>query len=384
MRPFDYLFSQTAVRAYLTTLLAVVAALLLLGLAITAYILFYWSYIPRIGFERTIHLQFDDVYRTDDTRYAGNPYGTVNLAGEIVSTQRYDVFVELSLPRTPENRDAGNFMLDAIMHAPGSVVDPLKETLLPGAAEEDNRLARSRRPAILAYRSPIVDQVYKLTELHWYLLGWRKEAEKLKVSMFEGVEFPRGWRNVPDTMTLHIQSTTRMQVYSAKAVFKARFRGLRWIMYNHRIISAFVFIVAFWITEMLFAGIAWAALNFYFAPTQEVRAEGSQEAALKEEEGEEDWKPDLSDTERTFPTSSNQARLRYESPRIKQEDDEEAVVLPENISKDPEADDEDEDDDEDDDVLIDSGLGTSMESSTGRRDSVRRRRGRVGSSDGVK
>lgn len=385
LRPFDYIFSRTAIRAYLTTFLAVVAALVLLALAITAYTLFYWSYIPRIGFERTIHLQFDDVYDSEDPRHAFNPYGSVNLAGEIVNAQRYDVILELTLPRTKDNGDAGNFMLEAVMYAPGSMVDPLKDTLAPGSAEEDNRIARSRRPAIMAYRSPIVDQLYKLTELHWYLLGWRKEAENLQVSMFEGVEFARGWRNLPTTMTVHVQSTIRMQIYSAKAVFRARFRGLRWLMYNHRIISAIVFTLAFWITEMVFAGIAWAAVNFYLSASQDrVKAEELHEVAegVKKEGQEEDWKPELSDTERIFPTSSKQQPLRYESPRIKQEDEDEAVVLPENVGKATEAD--DEDDDEDADVFIDSGLGTSMESSAGRRDSVRRRRGRVGVEGGVK
>ncbi|KAF2487587.1 putative adipose-regulatory protein-domain-containing protein [Neohortaea acidophila] len=388
LKPFDYILSQTAIRAYLTTFLFLLTSLLLLAAAVTAYVLFYYTYIPRIGFERTIHLQFDDVYRPDDSRFVANPYGSVSLVGDLVSAQRYDVSIELLLPRTRENRDAGNFMLDAILYAPGSVIDPLKDTLVPGQAEADNRIARSRRPAILAYRSPIVDQLYKMTELHWYLLGWRKEAESLTVGIFEGVEFDRGWRNVPSTMTLAVQSTTRLQIYSAKAVFKARFRGLRWMMYNHRIISAIVFTLAFWVTEMVFTGIAWAAVSYYLAPPQQTKAEEMHEVAVgvKKESDLEDGEPVLSDTERRFPTSSKQPPLRYESPRIKQEDEEDETVilpLPENVGKATEADDED-DEDEDADVFVDSGIGTSMESSAGRRDSVRRRRGRADSGGGVK
>lgn len=385
-KPIDAITSTTARRAYLTTFLLLATALVLLGFAITAYTLFYWSYIPRIGFERTIHLQFDNVYRSDDSRYdgAGSPYGTVYLSPDVVSAQRYDVFVELSLPRTLENQEAGNFMIEATMYASESAVDPLKEALVPGAADADNQLARSRRPAILLYRSQIVDQLYKFTQLHWYLLGWKSETDSLKVSMFESVEFSRGWRNVPASMLVQIQSINRMQVYSAKAIFRARFRGLRWLMYNHRIISAFVFISAFWITEMMFTGLAWAIGTGYLTPSEEVEAPGvhnGNEDRIKSED-EDDYKAELSDTERTFPTSSKQQPLRYQSPPIKQEEDEEPVVLPEHASRATEADDEDED--EDADVFIDSGIGTSLESSATRRDSVRKRRGRTGSGDGGK
>lgn len=386
-KPIDAATSTTARRAYLTTFLLLSASIVLLGFAITAYTLFYWSYIPRIGFERTIHLQFDNVYRTDDNRYdsAGNPHGTVYISSDIVSAQRYDVFVELSLPRTPENQEAGNFMIEAIMYASESAVDPLKEALVSGAADSDNQLARSRRPAILPYRSPIVDQFYKLTQLHWYLLGWRSETDSLRVSMFESVEFSRGWRNVPASMLVQIQSINRMQVYSAKAIFRAKFRGLRWLMYNHRIISAVIFISAFWITEMLFTGLAWAIGTGYFTPSEGVQAQQTSQEnreRIKTEEEEDEQDVNLSDTERTFPTSSKQQPLRYQSPPIKHEEDEEPVVLPENTSRATEADDEDED--EDADVFLDSGIGTSLESNASRRDSVRKRRGRTGSGDGGK
>ncbi|KAK5169621.1 uncharacterized protein LTR77_005598 [Saxophila tyrrhenica] len=375
-KPLDIVLSTTAIRAYLTTFLVISSGLLLFGFAVLAYSFFYWNYIPRIGFERTIHLQFDNVYHSADSRHdqAANPYGSVTLSPDLVSLQKYDVAVELEMPRTPENRDAGNFMLEATMYAAGTIVDPVKDSIVPGAAEEDNRLARSRRPAILPYRSIAVEYLYRLTELHWYILGFRSEADKMRITMWEDVEFPRGWRNVPSSMRLDIQSTHRMQIYSAKALFKARFTGLRWLMYNHRIISAAVFITGFWTTEMVFAGLVWAALSFYLrAPPQPsgAKAEGSDIARIKAED-DEDAIPQLSDTERTFPTPSKQAPLRYQSPKIKQEEDDDTLIVPEAAIRAIEADDEDEDAD----VFLDSGIGTSMESSANRRDSMRKRRGR--------
>ena len=88
-------------------------------------------------------------------------------------------------------------------------------------------LAQSLRPAILTYASPIVDTASKVSQLPWYLLGWRKEAERLEVSMMEGVKFARGWRNVPGSLKLEIHSTEPMQIYDATVNFVARFSGLR-------------------------------------------------------------------------------------------------------------------------------------------------------------
>ncbi|EMC92983.1 hypothetical protein BAUCODRAFT_151362 [Baudoinia panamericana UAMH 10762] len=390
LSPFRIVFSKTAWKAYLTTFLVISTGLVLLGFAITAYILFYWSYIPRIGFERTIHLQYDNVYTAAAAGqgYAATrepnpyPYGVAALRPDIVSVQPYDVVVELTLPRTPENVDAGNFMLEVALLAPNEKLSPTtEETLHAGLVPSTDSalLARSRRPAFLQYRSPWIELVYKLTELPWYLLNFRSETEKLRITIFEGVEFAKGWRNVPATLNLMVQSTHRLQIYTAKAIFRARFRGLRWLMYNYRFLSAFVFISSFWMTEMIFAGIAWFVVSVFIMPrTQDVKAEGVHEIAARVKAEPEDDEPAMrmSDTERTFPTTSGQQPLRYQAePRIKQEEDESTVVVPDHIVKAADADIEDEDEDVD---FFDSGLGTSLESSSAsKRDSVRRRRGRL-------
>ncbi len=88
-------------------------------------------------------------------------------------------------------------------------------------------LAHSLRPAILTYVSPIVDIAYKISHLPWYLLGWRKESEKLVVSMMEGVEFAKGWRNVPGMLKLEIHSHEKMQIYNVTVHIVAKFSGIR-------------------------------------------------------------------------------------------------------------------------------------------------------------
>jgi seipin len=360
--------------------------------------------VPRIGFAKDIHLQWDDLSR-HHTPLAGYetaalarpfnpfPHGTVSLQGDLVSSQPYDVKLEIELPRTRQNREVGNFMLDVSLLAPekadkkkagsAGLLDTVKDGLVPTQQSDSAPvLARSRRPAILHYRSMPVEAMHRITQLPWYLLGVRHESEKIVIDVFESTSFARGANAVPVALKLEVQSSGRMQIYSARAVFRARFRGLRWVMYNHRIISGLVFIGVFWSVEMVFAGIAWAALTAYLSPmfTSEerggrpVRIKGEEDAVS--EDGEHSY---LSDTERTFPTLSNQTPLRFRSPDVKvekkEEDDFNAGVrlrdLPPLTSL--EADDEDEDGD----YFLDSGIGTSMESGNGSRPgSVRKRRGR--------
>lgn len=382
-RPVAPFVSRTALRAYLTTILLFITSLFLLALATTAYTLFYWSYIPRIGFERTVHLQFDDVYSNENAN--SHPYGTANLAPDLVSAQGYDVWIELNMPRTAENQDAGNFMINVELLAPNGRNTPSADdgNMLPTisadrrdptASNSSTLLARSRRPAILPYRSRPIELLFKCTQLPWYLLGLRSETSDLRIPVFERILFARGRRNIPSTLRLEIQSTHRLQIYTATASFRARFRGLRWVMYNHRIISAVVFVSTFWTTELLFAGLAWAALSFYLSSE---RGAVKEEAKQIKDEPEDDRPPALSDTERTFPTLRGQTPLRYTSPpetEIKREpEDEEAIVpISEAVANAAEADDEDEDVD-----FFDSGIGTSLESSgPARRESMRRRLGR--------
>ena len=88
-------------------------------------------------------------------------------------------------------------------------------------------IARSRRPAILTYVSPIVDAASTLSGLLWYILGWKKESEALEVSMFEGVEFGKGRKNIPQSVRVVIDADEKMQFYDLRVKIVAKLGGLR-------------------------------------------------------------------------------------------------------------------------------------------------------------
>jgi len=58
MKPVRLATSKPARQTYLNTVLFMITSAILLGLASCAYILFYFNYVPQIGIERVIHLQY--------------------------------------------------------------------------------------------------------------------------------------------------------------------------------------------------------------------------------------------------------------------------------------------------------------------------------------
>lgn len=220
------------------------------------------------------------------------------------------------------------------------------------------------------------------------MVGLKKESEILNIPMGEKASFSRGWKNVPAFAMLEVQAGQDVQVYDVRVQFKARFSGMRWLMYNHRILSFVLFTSAFWGSEVLFCLLAWLALRTLFASKTEVKTEGikgeetdTTGTAIKaEEEEDEEEEPDLSDTPRTFPTYGRQPPLRYE-PKVKDEDSDD-LVLDEAAIQPPgggvEGDDEDEDFEGEFRNIrgaggrTDSGIGTSF-SEAGERSGVQRR-----------
>jgi seipin len=193
----------------LGSILLFLTGFVLLGFAITAYIVFYFNYIPIRGFSQPIYLQFEP---------DKHPFANFTLRrGMLVTEQPYDVTVNLHMPRTTSNREAGNFMLSLQLFSPDD----------SGTGVMEKLVAQARRPTIMTYYSPAMDLANKAAGLPLYVLGWRHESEALGVELMERVEFARGWRNIPTTARVELQSQAALQVYSAEIVFKARLRGLR-------------------------------------------------------------------------------------------------------------------------------------------------------------
>ncbi|MCJ1253250.1 hypothetical protein MMC24_001061 [Lignoscripta atroalba] len=381
--PIHAAVSKPAQKAYLGTFLFAATSIALFCVSTIAYTLFYYNYVPHIGVERTIHLQFGD----------GNPYGIASLSSTLTSLQSYDVSLLLHLPRTPANLAAGNFMIDLSFLSP-NVPTTSPADLMPSTFTNSNSsasvLTSSRRPAILTYASPIIDTASTLSGLPWYVMGWKKESEVLEVSMFEGVKFSKGWRNVPDRVIVVVEADEKMQFYDVVVKIVARFGGLRYILYNYRVLSYLFFTTTFFTVSLTTTLLAYLILSSYI-PTPSATTKSEPNHPIKTEPSASDTEPfnplstsDLSDTSRTFPTLGRQMPLHFSSRHdgLKTEEEDRAHIKEEEeIERTTgiqplvgEADDEDEEEDERDGVSFrDSGIGTSLEEGD-RRAGQRRRK----------
>ncbi|PKY08195.1 hypothetical protein P168DRAFT_323373 [Aspergillus campestris IBT 28561] len=294
--------SKKAQKAYTGSLFLFVAGICLAFVSVVAYAVFYYKLIPQVGLERVIHLQFGDEH----------PWGTARLDQGLVSLQSYDVTLQLELPRTSSNIAAGNFMLDLrLISCPPRSVSSGIDTSTPS-------IAQSRRPGILTYTSPLVDTASRISFMPLYLVGWKREVEKLEVPMMEQVQFARGPRNLPGCACLKIESKEDMQFYSAKLQFRARFTGLRRIMYSWRLTSFVVFTGLFWHTSMLFMLIVSALLfalpdhdNVWYGDSiKEEDQEDREETPIKEEPRDEILTPQ--DTSSESPSNESEKEVKRE------------------------------------------------------------------------
>jgi seipin len=338
------------------------------------------------------------------------PFGIANVPG-LVSRQKYDVVVEMTVPRSSANINAGNWMVGLEMRGPSTVAGGIQGMLgwdeewyvqdysqgdTPGATTQKvvaegllntpTVLARSRRPAILTYRSYVLEHLHRLLRLPLYIVGWHTESEHIEISMMESVEFDKGTRNVPTSVKVELRSRHLLEVYTVSVRFSARLEGLRWLMYRYWLSSAIIGTFLFWSVEMGVLLFTWAVFTLLFgkasSPPDQKRIK--QESGTVTPKREVDTEPGTpySDTSRTFPTLSSHAPLHYRSESPKSERNTPAL---EDIPTREEA----EADDEDDDFVLeeplprsservgtftDSGIGTSVESAVQRERGLSRRK----------
>lgn len=377
------LTSRPAIKAYLSTILFFITSIILLTISSTAYAFFYYNYVPQIGLERVLHLQYD---------YAGSshPFATVFLGpSTLISQQAYDVDLTLDMPRTPSNLAAGNFMLDLKLLTPKAVPDALSSWLSNTTMQ--NVLYHSRRPAIIPYTSRILTFSHTLLHLPWHVLGFRDlDRSQLVIPMFERLTFPRGSRNLPTHARLELQSSVMLQVYDAKLSFRAKFQGLRFVIYNYRVGSFLLFTALFYTVSVTSVALGWAIISQLWSsrgqsvqkwikqedrPAIKNEGESATTKIRTEDETESSAHGGLSlsnvsDTPAQYPTGGGRPTLSYQgrpTSSVAGDTAEVAEDLQKPIGPGEAADDEEEGNllKEEEDIggrPFDSGIGTSMES----------------------
>lgn len=228
-------------------------------------------------------------------------------------------------------------------------------------------LHSSHRPALVPYTDPIVSLASRLLFLPGHLLfpgSSRASASTLTVSLAEKVSFPSSTRgggsgkSVPSSLFLELQSGQDLRVSAASVTVTAQLSGLRWFMHRYRVLAFLLGTTAFWACEVAAMGAVWGVLGVLVFSTGQRDGGGPKDElpgkpARKRLGGAADG-DDMSDTERTFPTTGRQPPLKYES--VKQEDDTSVGMAELPLAPGVEAD--DEDDEGEVGAWRDSGIGT--------------------------
>ncbi|KAK3332071.1 putative adipose-regulatory protein-domain-containing protein [Cercophora scortea] len=399
---YELFTSKSTQRTLVNTVLAVITSAFLYGLAVVAYLLFYNGYLPDQVTTVPVHLQYGSW---------ANPYGVASLnTARIKDQQPYDVLVSISLPRSPVNLERGNFMVAIhLLDSPGSSSanpprpDPLahiqgseSKKVEAAAAAADRTLVKlepspfayladravlhtSTRPTLLPYTHPLIALASRVLFVAYYLVFPHTETTTLVVPMIERLAFGRGGP-VPSSLFIEIQAGQSLQVYSASVTFAAQLTGLRWFMYHYRITAFIYFTASFWAMELVFMAITWLAMSQFVlsnTPLGEDETKSGEKGKVVDGRGAVKAEGDLSDTERTFPSTSKQPALKYEGSAIKLEPGVGEVA--ESV---PGADADDEDDEEaaaagevSGSGWRDSGIGTGHSDYASRGDARRRRSG---------
>ena len=212
--------------------------------AVAAYLFFHARFIPLQSVSVPVHLEHplqgstvghDFTVQDEHGQTAvvqPYPRGTAQIPGNtLVEGPYYDITVELELPRSPVNLNAGNFMVEIALLAEN------ERWRSSGFFSESNDaavVANATNPAILTYWSPPVDIVRKLLRLPAFALGWRREAEKVRVRIFKELRFGSGIISryiedvpLPDSLILALKSRAALDVYHSTVIFSVRLRGLR-------------------------------------------------------------------------------------------------------------------------------------------------------------
>ncbi|KAK0617096.1 putative adipose-regulatory protein-domain-containing protein [Immersiella caudata] len=379
---FRVLFSRKLQRALLTVIAFTASSVTVGFLSVPIYGAFYHFHLPDQIVEVPVYLQYG---------YGANPFAVASLRStNVKNSQAYDIDIALTVPQSPENLAYGNFMVGLLLLGESRLPPPQRDAPPP---RYDNKVSPftsivqpvdiatytahrqvmhvSTRPTRVPYRSSLVSQAAALLRLPYYAVWPGSETTTVVVRMADHLMFGRGMP-VPDSILVEVQAGQGLQVYDATVTLTAQLHGLRYFMYQYRLTAFAIFMTSFWVTGMVTFSLLFTVTWPFGSPKGgKVKVE-DDEGDLEDEDDIKGKRPaikkegELSDTERTFPSSSKQPALKYE-PKVKQEAAEESNIPPLNIGA--LADDEN---DEEDWRARDSGIGTSFSDNLSRQGTRRR------------
>lgn len=166
--------------------------------------------------------------------------------------QRYDITVHLHVPESHQNLDMGNFMITA------SLLNNMNKTI-----------SLSKRPGIVAYRTPLARSIRTIWNSVWLVLGFSMESQRVSLLALENHVEPYEFGSEKLEVVL---STSKLMIYEAFVAIHAQFTGLRYFMYYWFVTTAIVGTGVF-----MALGAIWATAGWWVVRTVWMKLEMERE-----------------------------------------------------------------------------------------------------------
>ncbi|KAG5944327.1 hypothetical protein E4U60_006079 [Claviceps pazoutovae] len=255
--------SKSARRAAVNVVLLVSSVATLLTLASMVTAMFFQNFVPDQFITTPVFLQYQS---------GVNPYGIAQLAYPSPKLhQDYDVSVQLLMPRSPSNKERGNFMVSLYLVRESVkghrvLTNGRRMASVQQYLDGETVLFQSRRPALMPYEDPILSAVKRVLFLGYYVLFPGAQARSMTIQLAERINFDKVAAK-PTTAVVEIEAGQHIQIYETALTLTAQLRGLRWLMFHYRLLTYTVFTILFWVCEILFMCLAWAVWTTAVTPT---------------------------------------------------------------------------------------------------------------------
>ncbi|KAI9481197.1 MAG: putative adipose-regulatory protein-domain-containing protein [Benjaminiella poitrasii] len=227
-------FAPAAQRTFVKTTVLFVSLSWITVTSLVAYVTFYQRYIPPIMHAQPIWFQY---------RMEQGPVAIMDLVGSnkkptsLRHEQVYDISVQLNVPTSDINFNIGNFMVQLDLYD-----------------SDDSVILQSNRPSILRYQSRTQRIMRVFAKAIPLLIGLTEEHQVLNIKLVD--DYMEQKSKALNKISVSI-SDPRIQIYDAKLLILANFKGLRYYMYFHKISTGTLFMCMFASIEFICAAIAW-------------------------------------------------------------------------------------------------------------------------------
>ncbi|XP_028305389.1 seipin-like [Gouania willdenowi] len=199
--------------------------ILLLWVSIFLYGSFYYSYMPTVSFSTPVHFYYTSDCDASEPALCSFPTANISFMKNdreqvMANGLPYRISLELEMPESPVNAQLGMFMVKLACYTKGGDV-----------------VSSVGRSTMLHYRSSLLQTLSTLIFSPLLLTGMSEQKQLIEVELF--ADYKTNAYKPTVGAVIEIQSK-HVQIYSSHIRIHAYFTGIRYVLYNFPLTSAFI------------------------------------------------------------------------------------------------------------------------------------------------